>query len=87
VVFKIWVIASLLGGYPGRWVVGKHQFEKVESVFVETCGQWVAVIALPLGESRLVVGIRGDAWPGLLAGSAEQSAGELAKSYWTKSAS
>lgn len=77
VVFEIWVIASLLGGYPGRRVVGKHQFEKVESVFIETCGQGVAVIALPLGEGGLVVGIRGNAWPGLLTRSAEQPTVEL----------
>jgi hypothetical protein len=72
-VLEVRVIAGLLGGdAPGR-IVDKKHVKEVETSIVEVGTERHAVVADPLGEGSLEVGVRRDAWPNIFSRSAEET--------------
>jgi hypothetical protein len=63
---EVWVHACLLSGDSSCRVVFKERVQEVKAIFIQARNKCPAFFTLPLGESRLVVGERGDAWPGVL---------------------
>lgn len=72
-VLEIGVVAGLLGRDATSGIVHQHHFQKVKTCVVEVVAQGLAVIANPLGERGLKVGIRGHAGPNIFGGGTEQA--------------
>ena len=50
VLFKVRVVASLLGRETPRRVIYQHHFQHVKPGVVQVCADWLSIIAAPLGE-------------------------------------
>lgn len=63
---EIRVVASLLGGDATGRVVLQTSLQQGQAVLVEVRTQGLRIVAVPLGECRFEVGVRGDTGPNLL---------------------
>lgn len=75
-VLKVRVVAGLLGGDAAGRVVDEHHLEEVEAGVVEVAAQRGGLVASPLGEGRLEVGIAANARPDVFRGCAQEAEGE-----------
>ena len=73
-VLEVGVVAGLLGRDAAGRVVDEEHLEEVEALLVEVGAQGCLHVALPLGERGLEVGVRGNAGPDVLGGSAQETA-------------
>ena len=71
VLFKVRVVARLLGRDAAGGVVREHHLEEVEAAVVEALAERLRVVADPLRERGLLVLVRGDAGPDVLGRGAE----------------
>lgn len=75
VVLKVRVVACCLGRDSAGRIVDEHGFKKLETDVVEVLAEWYVVVAYPLGEGCLEVGIGGDAGPDVLSRGSKQTIG------------
>lgn len=73
VVFKVGVVARCLGRDSAGRIVDKHGLEKVEAIIVKVLAEWRVIVAYPLGEGCLEIGIRCDAGPDVLSRGSKQT--------------
>lgn len=57
IILKVWVVASLLGRDAAGGIIDQHHLQQVETLVVEILAQRLTVIASPLGERGLEIGI------------------------------
>lgn len=69
------MVARCLGGNSAGGIVNEHGLKKLEADVVKILAEWYVVVACPLGEGCLEVGIGGDAGPDVLSRGSKQAIG------------
>ena len=65
-ILEVRVVARLLGRDAARRIVDEHHLQQVEARVVEVGAEGLRLVADPLGERRLEVGVGGDAGPDII---------------------
>lgn len=79
-VLEVWMHAGLLGGQSVSRIVFEKSLQQCQAVLLQARDDG-SIGALPLGESGLVIGERGDAGPFHFIGGAEDTIGERYMSF------